>query len=1044
MTRVVGIASAAVAIFAAALAWLLAPAPLASLAVAAPGAHPSSGNNDYALPASCAHALVKGRRRRQEDRASCAVLRGACASPPSELRWAAVFDGHDGDDAAELAATRLHAMVDEALTRTTRDACAIDDRVAERAMREAIARLDAVFLASGRPGGTTLAAALVRGDRAWIAHVGDARVISCARRDPIRQHPRPSSASTIPPPRPPTHVGTLLTRDHTPDDPAERARVESAGGWVRSPRAARGGRARVNDELAVSRAVGDASLRSFGVVPVPTVSTRVLLPGDGPGDDDADGGLALVSDGVSEILSEDEICSLAFGGGPGGWTEADFRAWRRTRLDTDATRGAIIALGGEPGAEAVSGPGDAGETAAGASDDPEKWNVPTETGATQWLREGPAAATRAAVSAGAGDNVAVVALTTRQIAPPLQVSPLRRGASPNRLRPGTRLAPAIAGTCRAHSEGSSSVDLADACAASFALEAVVPPVFDGWWGNVPAELDPGDRDDLELGDGSGSGFDEGGGGAGWAELDGWIDGFRRGGEGAPSTRAIASGDASEYEPSRTLLPSATGDGLEGSGASSSSAAVARFLGAIGGVPLHHAPSPPTPTTSSRSSVGAGGIFPAAGRPFARGHFGEVWRARRVGSSPEGPGYVLKRILVDRGEDVRLSGRREAYFGELTRGSPGIVRYESAFELRRGDGAREGAGDDGDDDGDEEDGDETELWLVFRDEGKSLAALMYGDGGEDEKSRVVRDSSSSSSTPPPRVVGPSRWWTEARRSEDGRRRLRAFLRQTLEGTARAHALGVAHRDVKPSNLLVSGDVVRLADFGSAVDERSLTRLYGAVGPSAAEQTPEYAPPEFLFDGGLGEGIGAAAAAAGAEAGKTEGAASKPNPERGVVERYMAYDVWSLGVVALETLCLGTPRVFAPVGGRVRAGIERRLRGAGEETRELAVRIRAMLELCVIPPRSDVAALLSWECTEDALMAQLAARDPTGFGVSRWALRLIRRMLSWDPADRPTAARALTHAFFRGEDADGAGYACERTGREFEFPEECATHCGGECE
>ena len=106
--------------------------------------------------------------------------------------------------------------------------------------------------------------------------------------------------------------------------------------------------------------------------------------------------------------------------------------------------------------------------------------------------------------------------------------------------------------------------------------------------------------------------------------------------------------------------------------------------------------------------------------------------------------------------------------------------------------------------------------------------------------------------------------------------------------------------------------------------------------------------------------------------------------------------------------------------MRAGIERRLRGAGEETRELAVRIRAMLELCVIPPRSDVAALLSWECTEDALMAQLAARDPTGVGVSRWALRLVRRMLSWDPADRPTAERALTHAFFRGEDADGAGY------------------------
>ena len=58
MTRVVGLASAAVAIFAAALAWLLAPAPLASLALAAPGAHLSSGNNDYALPASCARTRL--------------------------------------------------------------------------------------------------------------------------------------------------------------------------------------------------------------------------------------------------------------------------------------------------------------------------------------------------------------------------------------------------------------------------------------------------------------------------------------------------------------------------------------------------------------------------------------------------------------------------------------------------------------------------------------------------------------------------------------------------------------------------------------------------------------------------------------------------------------------------------------------------------------------------------------------------------------------------------------------------------------------------
>ena len=97
-------------------------------------------------------------------------------------------------------------------------------------------------------------------------------------------------------------------------------------------------------------------------------------------------------------------------------------------------------------------------------------------------------------------------------------------------------------------------------------------------------------------------------------------------------------------------------------------------------------------------------------------------------------------------------------------------------------------------------------------------------------------------------------------------------------------------------------------------------------------------------------------------------------------------------------------------------------------------------------------------EDALMAQLAARDPLGYGLpSVWALRLIRRLLSWNPADRPTAEEALGHAFFRdggggGDDDDagdggdvvlGLGYLCERDAREFEFARECAEHCGSAC-
>ena len=40
-------------------------------------------------------------------------------------------------------------------------------------------------------------------------------------------------------------------------------------------------------------------------------------------------------------------------------------------------------------------------------------------------------------------------------------------------------------------------------------------------------------------------------------------------------------------------------------------------------------------------------------------------------------------------------------------------------------------------------------------------------------------------------------------------------------------------------------VRLIDFGSALDPHSLRSLYVEGGPSAEEQTMEYAPPEALL-------------------------------------------------------------------------------------------------------------------------------------------------------------------------------------------------------
>jgi serine/threonine protein kinase len=116
----------------------------------------------------------------------------------------------------------------------------------------------------------------------------------------------------------------------------------------------------------------------------------------------------------------------------------------------------------------------------------------------------------------------------------------------------------------------------------------------------------------------------------------------------------------------------------------------------------------------------------------------------------------------------------------------------------------------------------------------------------------------------------------------------------------------------------------------------------------------------------------------------------------------------------------------------------------EARAVAYRLRAMLELCITPPDSEVAPLLSWECTETALMDAFKLRDPLGVGfASVWELRLVRKLLSWDPSERPTASQALEHAFFR---EDGRGWRCAQgdSTREFEWLSECSSTCDTMCE
>lgn len=182
-----------------------------------------------------------------------------------------VFDGHCGSKCAQLCSSNmLHWL-------TQTESYARGDY--DKALSEAFVKGDSALrstLGEDESGCTAVVALIVK-KRLFIASAGDSRALLCKGGKAI-----------------------ALTVDHKPTLPAEKARIEKAGGFVAQNR--------VNGVLALSRALGDFPLKSDALPPhlqavscVPDVSSYDI------GADDEF--LVLACDGLFEKKTDDEVVS---------------------------------------------------------------------------------------------------------------------------------------------------------------------------------------------------------------------------------------------------------------------------------------------------------------------------------------------------------------------------------------------------------------------------------------------------------------------------------------------------------------------------------------------------------------------------------------------------------------------------------------------------------------------------------------------------------------------------------------------------------------
>ncbi|KAA8550823.1 hypothetical protein F0562_002507 [Nyssa sinensis] len=265
---------------------------------------------------NCQFATLQGHREYQEDRITCNLEMKMPFLDKNGTREvmvsvAAVFDGHGGEEASEMASKHLldyfslHFVFNtykQALSyKEERNHDLVfqghDGDEVERDILNLGSSKGVLPLNEDEPeafnnkyvSGSTATVVLWVDGQILVANVGDSKALLCSERI---QSPLEAGTSMAK-----LHAEEL-TRDHHPDRDDERARIEAAGGFVRMR-----GVPRVNGILALSRSIGDVYLKRYGVIAVPEVlGWRPLTANDSY--------LVIASDGIFETLTLGDVCDL--------------------------------------------------------------------------------------------------------------------------------------------------------------------------------------------------------------------------------------------------------------------------------------------------------------------------------------------------------------------------------------------------------------------------------------------------------------------------------------------------------------------------------------------------------------------------------------------------------------------------------------------------------------------------------------------------------------------------------------------------------------